>query len=125
MKMSTLICNPQTYAISGSNERRNIEVVREICSLVDELSPIPRDYLHESLIEFVSDRPGHDFRYALRADKIRSELEWAPLVSFESGLRRTVKWYIDNPKWWKPIRTGSYGGERLGLGRRRAKNGSS
>ena len=104
----------ETYAIGGHNELSNLEVVRTVCRLVDEMAPAaaPR----EELIRFVEDRPGHDLRYAIDASRIRDELGWTPAESFETGLRRTVRWYLDNRPWWEHILSGAYRGERLGLG---------
>ena len=104
------------YNIGGHNERRNIEVVRAICALLDEMAP-KLDAPRESLITFVADRPGHDLRYAIDAGKIARELGWRPAESFGSGLRRTVRWYLDNRGWWEAVRSGAYRGERLGLAR--------
>jgi dTDP-glucose 4,6-dehydratase len=89
-------------------------VVREICCLLDEIMPNPRIDSHECLITFVTDRPGHDLGYAIDASKIRRELGWQPLETFETGLRKTVAWYLNNPRWWERIRSGVYAGERLG-----------
>ncbi|QFU15502.1 dTDP-glucose 4,6-dehydratase [Microvirga thermotolerans] len=105
-----------TYAIGGHNERRNIDVVRGICALVDELAPDPSIGPREKLITFVSDRPGHDLRYAIDAGRIERELGWRPAETFESGLRKTVEWYLANRPWWERVRSGVYRGERLGLG---------
>ena len=105
-----------TYAVGGANEWRNIDVVREICRLVDERLPDPRIGPRDSLIQFVHDRPGHDLRYAIDASRIRRELGWAPQETFETGLRRTVDWYLDNPQWTERVQSGAYRGERLGLG---------
>ncbi len=116
----------ESYNVGGWNERRNIEVVRSICRLVDELMPGrtldgggigPR----EDLIRFVADRPGHDARYAIDASKIKRELGWTPRETFESGLAKTVRWYVDNPDWWQRIRSGVYRGERLGAAGRAAE----
>jgi dTDP-glucose 4,6-dehydratase len=96
----------ETYNIGGNSERKNIEVVRTICALLDELRPTAAK--HEELITFVKDRPGHDRRYAINAGKIRSELSWEPSVSFELGLRQTVEWYLANGAWVESIRTGAY-----------------
>jgi dTDP-glucose 4,6-dehydratase len=102
----------ETYNIGGGAEMRNIDVVRMICGLMDELAPKARP--HAELITFVTDRPGHDFRYAIDASKIASELDWRPRETFESGLRNTVSWYLTNREWWGRIRSGVYQGERLG-----------
>lgn len=108
----------ETHLISGRSERRNIDVVEAICALVDELRPDPRIGPRRDLIRFVADRPGHDFRYALDAAKIERELGWRPAESFESGLRKTVAWYLENRTWWERVRTGVYRGERLGMASR-------
>jgi dTDP-glucose 4,6-dehydratase len=102
----------ETYNIGGGAELRNIDVVRTICTLMDELSA--KHGRHEDLINFVSDRPGHDFRYAIDAAKITVALGWRPRQTFESGLRSTVVWYLNNRRWWDRIRSGVYRGERLG-----------
>lgn len=108
----------ETYNIGGHNEKRNIEVVRAICSLLEELRPekpagVAR---YEDLITYVADRPGHDKRYAIDAGKIQRELGWKPLETFESGLRKTVQWYLENEEWWRHVQDGSYQRERLGIG---------
>lgn len=102
-----------TYLIGGDSERRNIDVVRAICAILDELRPTARK--HEDLITFVKDRPGHDLRYAIDASRTKSELGWQPRESFESGLRKTVEWYLENERWWRRVVSGEYKGERLGL----------
>ena len=103
----------ESYNIGGHNEKTNIEVVRGICAILDELRPDPAGP-HERLVTYVTDRPGHDARYAIDAGKIGRELDWAPKYSFETGLRQTVAWYLANPGWWGDIRSGVYRGERLG-----------
>jgi len=106
----------ETYSVGGRSERRNVDVVRALCRLMDELAPsasIPR---RESLIEFVADRPGHDQRYAIDASKIERELGWKPQETFESGLRKTVQWYLANQPWCERVQSGAYRGERLGKG---------
>jgi len=103
----------ETYNIGGGNERRNIDVVRAICALLDELRP-DAGRQHERLIEFVTDRPGHDHRYAIDPSKIRRELGWSPSEDFESGLRKTVQWYLRNATWTERVMSGAYRGERLG-----------
>jgi dTDP-glucose 4,6-dehydratase len=104
----------ETYNIGGNNERQNIELVRAICRLMDELAPGPQGY--ESLVCFVADRPGHDQRYAIDASKIRDELGWGPKEDFGSGFRKTVLWYLENREWWQRILSGDYQLERLGRG---------
>ncbi|KFK97877.1 MULTISPECIES: dTDP-glucose 4,6-dehydratase [unclassified Serratia (in: enterobacteria)] len=107
----------ETYNIGGHNERQNIEVVQTICRLLDELVPTKPGNLtkYEDLITFVTDRPGHDMRYAIDASKIERELGWKPQETFESGIRKTVEWYLANEAWWRSVKDGSYVGERLGL----------
>jgi dTDP-glucose 4,6-dehydratase len=101
-----------TYNVGGRNERRNIDVVRKICDVLDEL--VPGNRPRQELIEFVTDRPGHDARYAIDADKLESELGWRALENFDTGIAKTVQWYLDNDWWWEPLRQ-RYAGERLGL----------
>lgn len=105
----------ETYNIGGHNEKTNLEVVREICRLVDELAPDPAAPARETLIQFVEDRPGHDFRYAIDASKISRELGWAPAETFETGLRKTVTWYLENRDWCERVTADRYQRERLGL----------
>jgi dTDP-glucose 4,6-dehydratase len=105
----------ESYNVGGNNEATNLAVVKAICALVDELAPDPAIGRRERLIEFVTDRPGHDLRYAIDAGKIRRELGWRPRETMESGLRKTVQWYLDNREWWERIRNGVYRGERLGV----------
>ncbi len=103
----------EKYNVGGRNERTNLAVVETICDVLDELRPAatPR----RDLITFVADRPGHDHRYAIDASKLETELGWRAQEDFDSGIRRTVAWYLDSEWWWKPLREGVYGGERLGL----------
>ncbi len=103
----------ETYNIGGRNERANIDVTRTICALLDELRPDPAG-AHDRLITFVADRPGHDARYAIDADKLETQLGWRAKQTFETGLRLTVEWYLSNESWWRDIRSGVYLGERLG-----------
>ncbi|MBP3221665.1 MAG: dTDP-glucose 4,6-dehydratase [Neisseriaceae bacterium] len=103
----------ESYNIGGNNERKNIEVVETICSLLDELRPQATPYA--DLISFVKDRPGHDKRYAIDATKIKQELGWQPEHSFETGMRKTVQWYLDNTSWWQNILNGQYQLQRLGV----------
>jgi dTDP-glucose 4,6-dehydratase len=91
-------------------------VVESVCSVLDEIRPRANGARYRDLIRFVADRPGHDLRYAIDATKIERELSWRPSESFESGLRKTVEWYLDNTAWLDRVRNGSYRGERLGLG---------
>jgi dTDP-glucose 4,6-dehydratase len=104
----------ETYNVGGGNERSNIDVVRTVCRILDEVAPNAAIGSHEDLIAFVPDRPGHDLRYAIDATKIRHELGWTPRETFETGLYKTVRWYLDNEHWWQRIRSGVYCGERLG-----------
>ena len=106
----------ETYNVGGDSERKNIDVVRTICRLLDELVPDSPHRPHERLIAFVTDRPGHDARYAIDAAKIATELGWRPRHDFEDGLRQTVRWYLDHKGWWERVMSGAYRGERLGLG---------
>lgn len=106
----------ETYNIGGNQERQNIEVVQGICTLLDELSPHPDIPDRKKLIRFVEDRPGHDLRYAIDASKIKKDLAWEPAETFTTGLKKTIRWYLDNKWWWERVRNGSYRGERLGLG---------
>ncbi len=104
----------ETYNIGGNNEYTNLEVVETCCAILDELRPKAESYSRQ--ITFVSDRPGHDLRYAIDSSKLKNELNWVPQTDFETGLRATVKWYLENEWWWKPIREKNYSGERLGKG---------
>ncbi|PAX10292.1 dTDP-glucose 4,6-dehydratase [Klebsiella pneumoniae] len=107
----------ETYNIGGHNERTNIDVVKTICMLLDELVPNkPVGVIsYSDLITYVADRPGHDMRYAIDAEKIFKELGWKPQETFDSGIRKTVEWYLANESWWRRVKDGSYAGERLGL----------
>jgi dTDP-glucose 4,6-dehydratase len=105
----------ETYCVGGRSERTNLDVVKSICMLLDELAPSNAIGGREALITFVTDRPGHDLRYAIDPGRICTELAWQPSETFESGLRKTVEWYLANRSWWQPIRDGVYGGERLGV----------
>ena len=102
----------ETYNVGGRNERKNIDVVRRICAVLDEL--VPADAPREGLIEFVTDRPGHDARYAIDATRLETELGWRAQENFDSGIEKTVRWYLDNEWWWRPLRD-RYDGQRLGL----------
>ncbi|MCG7536370.1 dTDP-glucose 4,6-dehydratase [Pseudoalteromonas sp. OOF1S-7] len=106
----------ETYNIGGHNEKTNLEVVETICALLDELQPSQHANVkhYKELIQFVQDRPGHDLRYAIDASKIERELGWKPRETFETGLRKTVQWYLCNEQWWRAILDGSYRLERLG-----------
>lgn len=104
----------ESYNIGGLNERRNLEVVEQLCAALDRRLPRERG-AYRDLIEFVTDRPGHDFRYAIDCSKIRAEFGWEPRETFESGIEATVDWYLGNEAWWRPLRERVYGGRRLGL----------
>ena len=105
----------ETYNIGGHNEKQNIEVVKTICKILDELKPQASGQAYESLITFVKDRPGHDLRYAIDATKIQNELGWTPAETFETGIRKTVEWYLNNLDWCHRVQDGSYQRERLGV----------
>jgi dTDP-glucose 4,6-dehydratase len=102
----------ETYNIGGHNEKQNIEVVKSICSILDIL--VPKDSLYSEQITFVADRPGHDRRYAIDSSKMSAKLNWTPVETFETGLRKTVQWYLDNQTWCQNVQDGSYQRERLG-----------
>lgn len=104
----------QSYNIGGNAERSNMDIVKAICAIMDRRHPRRSGAAHRDLITFVEDRPGHDLRYAIDATKIESELGWTPSETLESGLERTVRWYLDNEAWWRPLRDGRYRGARLG-----------
>jgi dTDP-glucose 4,6-dehydratase len=104
----------RTYCIGGDNERRNIDLVKQLCALLDEFRPRTDGKPHDSAITYVTDRPGHDLRYAIDARRARAELGWAPQEDFQTGFRKTVSWYLDNPAWIEGILDGSYRLERLG-----------
>ena len=104
----------ESYNVGGNQERTNLEVVEAICDALDARLPLDGGGSRRDLITFVTDRPGHDRRYAIDASKIERELGWSPEETFESGLAKTIDWYLDNRWWWEPIRSGSYAGERLG-----------
>ncbi|NNJ91755.1 MAG: dTDP-glucose 4,6-dehydratase [Gammaproteobacteria bacterium] len=107
----------ETYNIGGHNEMTNLEVVKTVCAILDDLRPDHPNGIskYEELITYVADRPGHDVRYAIDANKIKQELNWVPDETFESGIRKTVSWYLDNETWWTRVLDGSYQGERLGM----------
>jgi dTDP-glucose 4,6-dehydratase len=108
----------ERYNIGGSSERCNIDVVGAICQALDEMHPNSAGP-YERLVTFVPDRPGHDLRYAINCSKARSELGWEPMETFDTGLRRTIRWYLENREWWEEIQHQTYFGERLGLATRR------
>ena len=107
----------ETYNIGGHNEQKNLDVVKAICNLLEELAPIKPEGVvrYEDLISYVQDRPGHDLRYAIDATKIKDDLGWVPTESFETGLRKTVEWYLNNQEWCRRVQDGRYQRERLGV----------
>ena len=105
----------ETYNIGGNNEIKNIDIVNTICSILDEMKPRSNGGSYTELINYVTDRPGHDFRYAIDASKIKGELGWVPKETFETGIRKTIQWYLDNENWWRKIQSENYEQERLGL----------
>jgi len=104
-----------TYNIGGRNEIKNIDIVNNICSILDELKPRSNGQSYSELITYVTDRPGHDFRYAIDASKIKNDLGWTPKETFETGIRKTIQWYLDHEDWWRKIQDGTYNQERLGI----------
>ena len=106
----------ETYNVGGHNERTNLEVVQTVCAVLDELKP-RNSGKYADLITYVADRPGHDLRYAIDPAKLMTELGWKPRENFDTGLRRTVQWYLENEWWWEPIRANRYAGQRLGEGK--------
>ncbi|MCA3695831.1 dTDP-glucose 4,6-dehydratase [Aquidulcibacter sp.] len=105
----------ETYCIGGRSEVNNLTVVRTICDILDSIERLPSGSSRRSLIQFVTDRPGHDHRYAINPAKAEADLEWSQSLTFEEGLRATVNWYLENQAWWQPIRERNYSGQRLGL----------
>ncbi len=105
----------ETYNIGGHNEKTNLDVVQSICAILDEMLPDSEHCPHANLITFVADRPGHDQRYAIDATRIDKELNWKPDETFESGLKKTMQWYLQNQTWCSHVQDGSYAGERLGI----------
>lgn len=103
----------EKYNVGGRNERRNIDVVHRICAIMDTLRPVSAP--HERLITYVTDRPGHDARYAIDASKLETELGWKADETFDTGIEKTVRWYLDNEWWWQPLRNKVYDGKRLGV----------
>ena len=106
----------EVYNIGGHNEMANLDVVKIICGLLDEMVPDSPHKPHAGLISFVKDRPGHDRRYAIDAGKLQRELGWQPEETFETGIHKTIQWYLDHREWAQRISSGEYRGERLGLG---------
>jgi len=105
----------ESYMIGGRSERKNLAVVETICDTLDTIRPRADGKSYREQINFVADRPGHDFRYAIDASKLERDLGWKPIENFESGIEKTIRWYLDNEGWWQPILSGAYQGERLGL----------
>ena len=105
----------ETYNIGCNNEINNIEIVKTICKIMDKLKPREGSKKYSSLIKYVEDRPGHDFRYAINNSKIKKKLGWEPIESFDSGIKKTIRWYLDNEDWWREIQNKTYKQERLGL----------
>ncbi len=106
----------EVYAIGGNNEKANLEIVHTICELLDEMAPQASGKPYKSLITFVNDRPGHDRRYAIDSGKVQRQLGWSPKETFATGLRKTIRWYLDHQTWVDRVMSGAYRGERLGLG---------
>ena len=98
----------QTYNIGGNNEIENIQIVKTICEILDDKIPRENKETYKMLIQYVEDRPGHDFRYAINSDKIKKDLGWVPEESFKSGIEKTINWYLENSKWWEKIQKKTY-----------------
>ena len=105
----------ETYNVGGNNEIQNIEIVNTICSILDEIKPSENGNSYTDLITYVKDRPGHDFRYAIDSSKLKNELNWSPNETFESGIKKTINWYLENQSWWQDIQNSTYQQERLGV----------
>ena len=105
----------ETYNVGGNNEIMNIDIVKTICNILDEIKPSTHLKSYMELITFVTDRPGHDFRYAIDSSKLKNELNWQPKETFESGIKKTINWYLENQVWWKQIQNNTYQQERLGV----------
>ena len=105
----------ETYNIGGNNEITNIKIVESICEILDKKIPSKTGNPYAEQIKFVTDRPGHDFRYAIDSSKIKEELGWKPKESFKTGIKKTILWYLNNKDWWKNIQTKVYNQERMGL----------
>jgi dTDP-glucose 4,6-dehydratase len=112
----------ETYNIGGNNEKTNIDVVELLCEVLDKIKPRNDGISYKEQISFVADRPGHDFRYAIDSSKIQQELGWSPRETFETGLEKTILWYLENENWWRPIKSNTYGGTRLGLDAENSKD---
>ena len=104
----------ETYNVGGNNEIPNIQIIRDICTILDEVKPAESGNSYHQLITFVKDRPGHDFRYAIDSTKIKQDLGWQPHKTFQSGLRKTINWYLNNKDWWTETQENIYQQERLG-----------
>ena len=105
----------ETYNVGGNNEIQNIQIIKDICTILDEVKPAESGKSYHQLITFVKDRPGHDFRYAIDSTKLQSELNWSPKETFETGLRNTIEWFLENQKWWRDIQKNTYQQARLGV----------
>ena len=105
----------ETYNVGGNNEIQNIQIIKDICTILDEVKPKESGKSYHQLITFVKDRPGHDFRYAIDSTKLQSELNWSPKETFETGLRKTIEWFLENQNWWRDIQKNTYQQARLGV----------
>tara|TARA_B100000315_G_scaffold257791_1_gene307796 strand:- start:232 stop:1284 length:1053 start_codon:yes stop_codon:yes gene_type:complete len=105
----------ETYNVGGNNEIMNIDIVRTICQILDEINPSENLNSYDELITFVVDRPGHDFRYAIDSSKLQNDLDWLPKETFKTGIRKTINWYLENQEWWQDIQNNTYQQERLGV----------